>query len=139
MKVIDSFSGKYAFLSNFYAAEVEYEGISFLNSEAAFQAAKVLNFNERLAFSKLQPNEAKRKGRRVALREDWEAVKDDVMYQIVKDKFTRSKQLKELLLDTGDAELVEGNYWNDTYWGQCNGVGQNKLGKILMRVRQELR
>ena len=60
------------------------------------------------------------------------------MYDVVKAKFS-IKHLKEMLLATGNEELIEGNLWNDTYWGVCNGKGQNKLGKILMRVREELR
>ena len=60
------------------------------------------------------------------------------MYEIVKDKFSRNPELRVKLLNTGDIELIEGNYWGDTFWGVCNGKGENHLGKILMRVRKEL-
>ena len=73
------------------------------------------------------------------LRDDWEAVKIQIMYQIVYAKFSQNPLLKQKLLDTGDAYLQEGNTWYDTFWGVCNGVGQNNLGYILMRVREELR
>lgn len=61
------------------------------------------------------------------------------MYEICLAKFTQHEFLKEALLATGDSELIEGNTWRDYFWGVCNGKGQNKLGKILMRIRAELR
>jgi hypothetical protein len=61
------------------------------------------------------------------------------MESLVKEKFTRDTELGAKLVATGDEELVEGNYWGDTFWGVCRGVGQNHLGKILMKVREELR
>lgn len=133
---ITSFQGEYFFLSNFYNAPVVYQGIRFENNEAAFQAAKC---PERMRdFCGLTPRDAKRLGRRIALRPDWEAVKYDVMYQVCKAKFSQNPDLLEKLLATGDAELVEGNTWGDTVWGVCKGVGENNLGKTLMRVRGEL-
>lgn len=71
------------------------------------------------------------------LRPDWEEVKDDVMYTVCKAKFLQNPGLLKKLLDTGDAELIEGNTWNDQIWGVCNGSGENRLGKILMRIRDE--
>lgn len=139
MKKIETFDKKHRFLSNFFEAPVVYEGITYNNNEAAFQAAKVLSNKERESFKDLPPNKAKSKGRRVKLRKDWEQVKDQVMYDCVKDKFTRNPELGKKLVETGDDELIEGNWWGDTYWGVCEGVGQNKLGKILMRVREEIK
>lgn len=137
--MIDSFREEYYFLSNFYHVDVEYDGIVYKNTEAAFQAQKVLDDNEKLLFSDLYPREAKKLGRRVKLRKDWNDVKDNYMYEICKAKFTQHDDLAEKLLETGDEELVEGNTWNDTYWGVCNGKGKNQLGKTLMRIREELR
>jgi len=137
MKTIDRFRGKYYFLSNFYGAPVMYGGIEYRNNEAAFQAQK--DPDRAVEFALLQPNEAKRRGRHVNLRKDWENVKDDIMYAIVFDKFNRNPELREALLATEDAELIEGNDWGDTYWGVCEGRGKNHLGRILMRVRDELR
>lgn len=135
-KTINEFRGKYFFLSNFYSAPVTVFSHTFQNNEAAFQSAKC---PERMAsFENLPPNEAKRAGRHVPLRNDWEQVKYDVMYQVVKAKFEQNPNLKAKLLATGDAELIEGNNWHDTTWGMCNGKGQNHLGKTLMRVRNEL-
>lgn len=135
--MIDKFDGKYDFLSNFYECNIPFAGYNFTSSEAAFQAMKTRDPDEREQFENLGPGAAKRLGRKVNLRSDWEKVKDDIMYLIVSEKFFLHKDLREKLLATGEEELVEGNYWNDTYWGVCNGVGQNKLGKILMRVREE--
>lgn len=133
---ITSFRGEYFFLSNFYNAPVVYQGIRFENNEAAFQAAKC---SERMRdFCGLNPRDAKHLGRRVALRPDWEVAKYDVMYQVCKAKFSQNSDLLNKLLATGDAELVEGNTWGDTVWGVCEGVGENNLGKTLMRVRSEL-
>jgi ribA/ribD-fused uncharacterized protein len=136
--MINEFKGKYYFLSNFYSAPVMYEGLLYQNNEAAFQSAKIKDLDRRKQFCNLDPSTAKKKGRNVLLRNDWEDVKDEVMYQCVKDKFTRNQDLKQKLIDTDNEELVEGNTWNDTYWGVCRGRGKNMLGKILMRVREEL-
>ena len=135
---IDCFDGSYAFLSNFYNCMVEYDGLLYRNSEAAFQAAKTMDKKMRKVFTELSPSSAKYLGRHVELRSDWEDVKDNIMYEIVYNKFSNNLDLRNSLHDTGDAELIEGNWWNDKYWGMCNGEGQNKLGKILMRVRDEL-
>ena len=137
--MINNFKGKYYFLSNFYSAQVMYEGLLYKNNEFAFQSAKVKDLERRKQFCELDPSVAKRKGRNVLLRQDWENVKDEIMYQCVKDKFTRNLDLKQKLLDTDDEELIESNTWNDTYWGICKGRGKNMLGKILMRVREELK
>lgn len=131
------FDGKYFFLSNFYCRPVEYNGFVFDNNEAAFQAAKC---PYRMAeFCGLNPSEAKRLGRRVHLRSDWEAIKDHVMYDVCMAKFTQNPDLAERLIQTGDALLEEGNTWGDKVWGVCDGVGENRLGKILMRIRDELK
>jgi len=139
MSVIDNFDGDFRFLSNFYPAEVVYEGLRYSTSEAAYQAAKTLDEEERVWFTSLPPNVAKREGRELKLRPDWDEVKDKVMEDIVRDKFSRSKLLTCALLATNDSELVEGNWWGDKYWGVCQGEGMNMLGKILMKVRDELR
>lgn len=139
MNKIDEFRGKYYFLSNFYNSPVTYEGITYQNNEAAFQAMKVTTDEIRKQFADLPPNLAKRKGRNVQLRNDWEEVKEQYMYEIVLAKFKQNKDLKKRLLATGTSELIEGNTWGDVIWGMCKGQGENKLGKILMRIRNELK
>ena len=139
--MIKEFRDEYFFLSNFFASPLEFEGIRYLNSEAAFQAQKCKTEEEKRTFSYLNPSEAKRKGRRVGIREDWEEVKDDMMYQVVKAKFEQNDDLLDRLLETGFQELQEGNTWNDRYWGVDlrTGKGLNHLGQILMRIREETR
>lgn len=141
MNEIKGFNEEYKFLSNFYSAPVPYEGRVYKTAEAAFQAAKSNDENIREVFEQTYgPGAAKNFGRTcVNLRPDWETVKDDIMYDIVLSKFTYNEDLKKMLLDTGDAYLEETNNWNDTYWGVCRGKGLNKLGNILMKVRDELK
>lgn len=136
--MINQFIGNYRFLSNFWDASVSFEGLMYRNNEAAFQSAKLISINERKAFTNLNPSEAKKLGRRVNLRADWEAVKDDVMYQVCLDKFTRNPDLREKLLATGKEYLEEGNTWGDCTWGTVDGIGENRLGIILMRIRAKL-
>lgn len=111
-ETITSFKGEHYFLSNFYSAPVVFEGVRYENNEAAFQAAKCPS--RKHEFCTLNPSEAKRLGRQVELRPDWEEVKDSVMYQICKEKFMQNPDIKVKLIGTKDAELVEGNDWNDT-------------------------
>lgn len=138
MEVIREFIDAYAFLSNFYHSPVKYRNLIYLNAEAAFQAQKESCEKDKEQYTRMNPAQAKLVGRNCNLREDWEEIKEQTMYEIVKAKFTQNEALAKLLLATGDAYLEEGNWWHDTTWGVCNGVGQNKLGKILMRVREEL-
>ena len=134
MEKIDVFDGQYFFLSNFYPAKVEFGGLTYLSSEAAFQAQKCPERAKE--FINLNPSEAKRLGRKVKLRDGWDNAKGFVMEAICKRKFLQNPDLLEKLLATGDAELIEGNTWNDKYWGVCNGEGENNLGIILMRLRR---
>ncbi len=136
---IDSFRGEHDYLSNFYSCPVEYDGLTYQNTEAAFQAAKCVDRNEREKFVSLSPGQAKKLGRKVDLREDWETVKIDVMRDVLKSKFSLNSELREKLIATGDVELIEGNHWNDRFWGVCRGKGQNHLGKLLMELREILK
>lgn len=134
--MIREFQGKYRFLSNFYEVPVKYKGVVYNNNEAAFQAQKCPGRENE--FTSITPSEAKRLGRKVTLRKDWEQIKEQVMYEICVAKFTQNPDLMSQLLQT-EGELEEGNYWHDTVWGVDlkTGFGKNKLGKILMRIRDE--
>lgn len=132
---IDSFRGEYSFLSNFHPAKTVYEGIEYPTAEHAFQAGKALDIKVRRVIAGLKsPAEAKRTGRLVDIRPDWESIKITVMRDVIKAKFS-NKALMEKLLKTGNAELIEGNNWKDYFWGVCNRKGENWLGKILMEIR----
>lgn len=144
--MINAFSGEYEFLSNFYNVPVLYDGLLFTNSEAAFHAQKTLDVNDRIRFTKYNAGKSKREGRKLNLRTDWEKVKDNIMYEICKAKFSQNKDLRDKLLSTGDEYLEEGTTgWHDNYWGNCecerckDVEGKNTLGRILMKVREELR
>lgn len=140
--MIDRFEGVHRFLSNFYTAEVEFEGLSFPSVEHAYVAAKTLDRNERVGIAHIgTAREVKAIGRKLKLRPDWEQVKLPIMEDLVRQKFTRWPMLRQALLDTGDQELIEGNWWHDKFWGidLKTREGENHLGKILMRIRQELR
>lgn len=114
-------------------ADVEYNGIKYSNNEAAFQAQKCPERAKE--FSTLDPSMAKRKGRKIKLRPDWENVKYGIMFDIVIAKFKQNPDLLEKLVKTGTAQLVEGNIWGDTTWGVYRHKGKNYLGRILMQVR----
>lgn len=132
MESIKQFRGKYYFLSNFYPCKITYNGISYLNAEAALHAQKDSSRSEE--FKDLDASAAKKLGRNVTIRTDWDDVKNKIMAQILFQKFSNPK-LRGMLLDTGEAELVESNTWHDTYWGVYNGQGRNELGNILMGIR----
>ena len=133
------FFNEHRYLSNFHITDVMFEGVLYPSSECAYQAAKTLDLAAREKFVGLSPKGSKKAGRDLTLRSDWETVKYEIMYQIVKDKFTRNEDLNKLLLGTGNAYLEETNTWGDKCWGVCRGVGSNNLGRILMRVRAEAR
>ena len=137
--MIKEFKNQYFFLSNFYEYPIYYNKLVFCNAEAAFQAQKVINEKDQYKFINLNASQARKLGKTVQLRKDWEEMKDNIMYEIVKRKFLTNKELQQKLLETKEEELVEGNWWHDTYWGvdSKTGIGQNKLGKILMKVREE--
>ena len=143
--MIDCFDGHWAFLSNFYWNEIEFEDITYPTNEHFFQAMKTLDIEERRAIANCRtPGQAKRMGRRVALRPDWEVVKESVMLEGLCLKFA-DEQLADWLLETGDEELVEGTTWHDNEWGNCSCPkcahieGKNKLGRLLMIVRDMIK
>ena len=140
---INQFRGKYSFLSNFYSSPLRYKGKVWATAEHLYQALKTSNMEQREQIRlAVTPGLAKRMGRRVNLRRDWNDISHKVMYQILLAKFCQNPELKELLVSTGLAVLIEGNYWHDNFWGscycsKCKGIeGENVLGKLLMKVRK---
>ena len=147
--MINTFSGRWRFLSNFYPAKIEYRGIIYPSVENFYVAMKikedqvidhkfisVQDCQEMISKIK-DPSTVKKLGKVLKVRKDWDSVKLKIMEWAVNEKF-KDPELEKMLIDTGNEELVEGNWWNDTYWGVCNGVGENNLGKILMRVRDKI-
>jgi ribA/ribD-fused uncharacterized protein len=133
--------GSYRALSNFHQAPIRIWGMTFHTSEAAYMAGKTTVKEEQLALTQIvEGKEAKRFGQRVTLREDWEEVKVEVMEQVLWAKFRQNATLEQMLLDTDDWYIEETNWWNDNFWGVCDtDLGQNNLGKTLMRVRNGIR
>lgn len=137
---IGPFKGDYRWLSNFWPAKVIFEGHEYPSVEHAYVAAKTTNEMEREVIrSTKSPGEVKRLGRQLDLREDWNDIRLQVMEDLVRQKFQNHDDLREKLLATGEEEIIEINTWNDTFWGQCKGKGQNNLGKLLMKIRETLR
>lgn len=133
------FDGPYAFLSNFYEFSIEYDGLTYKTNEHAFQAAKTLDIKEKEKIrNESTAARAKFAGRHVVLRQDWETEKVNIMYEICKKKF-ENKELKNKLLSTENKILIEGNTWNDDFWGKATENGKNNLGLILMKIREEIK
>jgi ribA/ribD-fused uncharacterized protein len=134
---------KYFEFSNFYPAKITIDDVEWPTTEHYFQAQKFIATDPKYA-EKIRttetPGAAKQLGRStyVPLREDWDEVKEAVMYKCCKAKFTQNEKLKKKLIDTGIAELQE-NAKNDYTWGiGADGSGSNLLGKILMKIRAEI-
>lgn len=135
---IDSFKGDYRFLSNFWPARVEFDGVVYPTVEHAYVAAKTLDRDIRSQILVLEtPGQVKRFGKKIELRPDWDNIKISVMRWLVKQKFD-DPQLSKMLAETYPKKLIEGNTWGDTFWGVCKGVGCNHLGNILMSVRYQI-
>lgn len=136
--IINSFKGQYLFLSNFHPVQVEIEGIVYPSVEHAYVAMKTMDIELRKQISLMETaGKVKRMGRTLNIRSDWDHIKLPIMFGLLRLKFQKP-ELKLLLISTGDSHLEEGNWWGDTFWGVCKGVGENNLGKLLMQVRQEI-
>ena len=137
---VTAFRGRWKKLGNFSICSVPYDGHVYKSVEHAFQAQKTTDpETQREIREQPTPGAAKCYAKTIRLRPDWEQVKIGIMLDLLREKFSREPE-RSLLLSTGDEELVEGNDWNDRFWGQCPvGVGENWLGRLLMHVREEVR
>lgn len=136
---VEGFFNEYRFLSNFHLIKIKYEGIVYPSTEHAYQACKTLDNAVRLEISKLKtPKEARRAGQKLKIRPDFDSVKLKIMEDINRLKF-KNEYLAGRLKSTGESYLEETNWWGDKFWGVCDGIGENNLGKILMKVRSELK
>lgn len=136
---ITSFSGEHRFLSNFWPSPIVHRTLRFSTVEVAYQWEKCSTEEGKSAILRCRsPGDAKRLSKKLPKRKDWDDVKVLVMLSLLELKFLLP-DLREKLLGTGTQLLIEGNTWGDTFWGVCNGVGQNHLGKLLMNLREELR
>lgn len=131
------FQGEYRWLSNFWPCEVRYEGVTYPTVENAFQAAK-FEKSLRENFVVCTPVQAKQLGRQFPMRKDWMMIRRQVMRWLIEQKFATGTELAKKLVATHPGILVEGNRWGDHFWGVCNGIGDNHLGKLLMEQRATL-
>lgn len=136
-----STAGEYGCFSNFSRHSIFLKGKRWRTSEHYFQAQKFAGEpdEEQIRLAKT-PSVAASMGRdrKRPLRRDWEAVKERIMLEALRAKFTQHKELKGILLGTGEAILVEHTA-RDSYWGDGgDGSGKNRLGRLLMEVRAEL-
>ena len=142
--MIGTFDKEYTWLSNFSYSPIEEDGWQYPTVEHYFQAKKTLDKEEYAKIVEADtPGRAKRLGQKVNLRSDWEEIKTDIMRDGLRLKF-QDPALRAKLLATGDEELIEGNTWHDRTWGRCvcakcGGQGQNLLGQLLMKLREEIR
>lgn len=135
---ITSFKKEYTFLSNFYPVNVEFDGDCYPSVEHAYQSAKFPRQKRQKFFDKnMKPGEAKRAGK-IETTKAFDDKKIELMASLIKEKF-KNESLRKKLLDTGEAFIIEGNWWNDRFWGVCDGVGENHLGIILMNERKRIR
>lgn len=142
-KDIPHFGGKYRWLSNFWPSPIiirlKGEFVTFPTVEHFYQAMKTNSLDIQKTIAKISsPGDAKRMGKKLVIRHDWEAIKVSVMQHALRIKFSQP-DLRSKLLATGDVRLVEGNNWGDTFWGVCQGEGQNTLGRLIMEIRDEIR
>jgi len=137
------FRGEYNFLSNFHSAKVVYESVEYPTVENAYQAAKVDDIKLREYFTKSNPVEAKREGKKLSMvglvRPDWDNIKVNIMYGLLKQKFSHPYLKKKLNEIRGP--IIEHNEWHDNFWGSCTcnickDKGKNVLGKLLMKIRE---
>lgn len=137
---IYGFFGNFRWLSNFYLLDtpIIYEDMQYPSAEHAYQAAKSLDRHVRQKISEIKlSRDVKSFAKTIILRDDWEKNKLFVMTDIVTLKF-HDINLRSKLLNTGSLYLEETNSWGDTYWGVCDGRGENYLGKILMMIRSDI-
>lgn len=136
---IERFSGDYRFLSNFHPCDITYNGINYKSTENAYQAQKTNDKKIQFNISTMTPAQSKLFGSKINLNSDWDDKRLLVMYEINKLKY-KIPELRKLLLDTGSDLLIEGNWWNDKFWGVClkTNKGDNFLGEILMGIRKEI-
>lgn len=143
---IESFRGEYRFLSNYWPVEVLFEGMKYPSVEQAYKAAKTLDLKVRARIACLIPNKKELEKQiehelaSTVIREDWnDGLRLEIMENLLRQKFDgRDQKLRQLLIDTGSAGLIEGNDWGDTFFGVCDGIGENHLGKLLMQIRASL-
>lgn len=143
MSDILQFKDDYRWLSNFWMFQkpMKYQGLSFPTNEHFYVAMKTKDFSIRKQVSEHPLKGVKKFGQSIVIRDDWDDIKLEVMLYGLRYKFSNNNPiLRDKLLSTGICNIEEGNWWGDIYWGVNlkTGVGENNLGKLLMKVREEI-
>lgn len=142
--MVHEFRGKYHFLSNFYVTPVMYKDTLYPSSEHAYMSAKSTDpvWKSYCSNNNISPGNVKRESKHIKLVDNWDRIKLIVMEDVLRSKF-ENVHMKKLLLETGNQNLQEGNYWNDKFWGvdlkESPNMGENNLGRLLMKIRDELK
>ena len=139
MEDIKGFNGEYSFMSNMHVLDIpiEFRGILYQSTENAYQAAKFVDVDILKYMETCSPKQSKNKANKNKnlIIPNWNNIKIDIMSEVVFKKFLVNLELRKMLLKTGDVYIEETNWWGDVFYGVCDGVGENNLGKILMRTR----
>lgn len=141
---INVFRNEYFFLSNLYPCQIRDKKEVWESVEHFYQAAKCIDTVEREKVRAAETGKVARLiGRRVRIQSYWDVNRVKIMEKGLRLKFLRNKKLRQMLKDTDDRELIEHNYWHDTFWGVCTCMrhkkkGENMLGKLLMKIRTEI-
>ena len=140
-KIVKEFRNKYHFLSNFFPVKIIIDGLKYNSTEHYFQSMK---FTDPRIQEKVRntptPSSAKKLAKKFRKREDWYEISLNVMERALRVKF-EIPELREKLIATDEMYLQEGNRWKDTFWGVDlkTGEGQNHLGRLLMKIRKEIK
>lgn len=137
--MILQFKDEYRWLSNFWLSVVVYEGIEYPSVENAYQSSKTLDLEHRKYFETCTSGQAKRRGKELNIRSDWDTIKLSIMEDLLIQKF-KHPELRQKLIDTGNQKIREGNNWNDRFWGVClkTGLGENHLGYLIVKIRDRI-
>ena len=140
-KKVYAFCCEYRWLSNFWPSKIKFDGYEYDSVEAAYHSAKNNSKEWKEFCAKNDSSSIKKAGQEISLRDDWEDVKVDIMEKLIRLKFNDNQELKQKLLETGDMVIEEGNEWGDVFWGVDlkTKEGKNILGKIIMKVREEIK
>jgi len=139
--MIKEFQGSYRWLSNFAPVKIILENIEYQSVEHAYMSAKSDDKDWKIFCSNIQntAGDVKRRSKTIKLKEDWNNIKLEIMFECLKQKFSQ-EPYKTKLLETKNDYIQEGNNWNDKFWGVClkTNKGENNLGKLIMKIRDNV-
>lgn len=139
---INDLTKNYFYLCNFYMRPMTFNGLNYSNAEAAYQAQKCLYDEDKMLFVEggdfSSPREAQKRGQQIAIVDNWDDKRVEVMYEVIAEKFLQNPDLAERLIQTNGQLITEGDRFSDTFWGLTEDGGENHLGNILMYIRDNV-